>query len=213
MSNEKAPARRGLMLVLSSPSGAGKSTLSRRLLEADDRLSMSVSATTRPPRTGEEDGVHYFFKSRTAFEADIAADAFLEHAVVFDNLYGTPRAPVEAALAQGRDVLFDVDWQGARAIKASAGESVVSVFVLPPSLAELHRRLRQRAQDDEAVIARRMAKAVDEIAHWDEYEYVLVNDSIDDTYAALVAILQAERLKRTRQVWLGAFVDGLHAEG
>jgi guanylate kinase len=202
-------ARRGLMFVLSSPSGAGKSTLTRRLLARHVDAALSVSMTTRPPRPGEADGREYHFVTRDAFEAAIEAGDLLEWARVFDHLYGTPRRPVETALAAGRDVLFDVDWQGARALRAAAGADVVGVFILPPDMGELERRLKTRAQDDAAVIARRMAKSADEIGHWDEYDYVLVNVDLDATDARLEAILAAERMKRARQSWLGPFVTGL----
>lgn len=207
MSNERT--RRGVMFVLSSPSGAGKSTLTRLLLERISGVSLSISATTRPPRPGEVDGRDYLFVSKDAFEAQVRAGDFLEHAQVFENAYGTPRAPVEAALSGGQDVVFDVDWQGARALRESAGEDVASVFILPPSIPELRARLEKRAADPPEVIARRMAKAMDEIAHWDEYDYVLVNHDIEATYASLSSILLAERLKRTRQGGLAGFVGGL----
>jgi guanylate kinase len=201
MSNEGA--RRGLMLALSSPSGAGKSTLSKMLVERDAAITLSISATTRPPRPAERDRREYRFLSREEFEAMAGRGEFLEWALVFDNFYGTPRAPVEAALEAGRDVLFDVDWQGARALRAAAPQDAVCVFILPPSHAELERRLRARA------IARRMARSADEIAHWEEYDYVLVNRDVEATHAELAAILAAERLKRTRQGWLPGFVAAL----
>lgn len=209
MSSE--PKRRGLMLALSSPSGAGKSTLARMLLAHDPDLALSVSATTRAPRPGEQDGREYHFMERDAFEAAAGRGEFLEWAIVFDHFYGTPRKPVEAALAAGQDILFDVDWQGARALHAAAENDVVRVFVLPPSVAELERRLRARAQDAEEVIARRMARSADEISHWTEYEYVLLNEDIEETHRRLVRILEAERLKRHRQPWLSAHVDKLNA--
>jgi guanylate kinase len=210
MSNEvQGRARRGLMFVLSSPSGAGKSTLSRLLLERDTHVALSISMTTRAPRPGEQDGREYHFVTREAFESAIQRGELLEWASVFDNLYGTPRGPVEAALSAGRDVLFDVDWQGARQLRASAAQDVVGVFILPPDMAELERRLHTRAQDDEAVIARRMAKAADEITHWDEYDYVLVNRDLLETDARLEEILSVERMKRARQTWLGPFVRTL----
>jgi len=201
--------RRGLMLVLSSPSGAGKTTIARALLAGDYDLTLSVSATTRPRRPGERDGVDYLFVDRPAFERMIAEGAFLEHATVFGNLYGTPRAPVEARLAEGRDVLFDVDWQGAQQLAERARADLVSVFILPPSTVELERRLRRRAQDPEEVVARRMARAADEMSHWAEYDYVIVNDDLDRGVANLRAILRAERLRRTRRIGLGAFVKSL----
>jgi guanylate kinase len=217
MSSEANPgadgaARRGLMLVVSSPSGAGKSTLARLLVARDTGVALSISATTRPARPGEADGREYHFLDRGTFEAMAGRGEFLEWALVFDHFYGTPRAPVEAALAGGRDVLFDVDWQGARALRAAAPEDVVGVFVLPPSHEELERRLRARAQDDEAVIARRMARSADEISHWTEYDYVLVNRDVEETHGRLATILAAERMKRVRQVGLAELARGL-AEG
>lgn len=210
MSND-AFLTRGLMLVISSPSGAGKTTLTRMLLESDARLTLSVSATTRPPREGEVDGKDYVFLSEEAFAAREAQGAFLESADVFGNRYGTPRAPVDEALNDGRDVVFDVDWQGARALRASAPEDVVSVFILPPSLAALRHRLERRAKDSAEVIEARMAKAEAEISHWAEYDYVLINHDLDAAFAQLVSIVKAERLRRPRQTWLSSFVDGLYA--
>jgi guanylate kinase len=210
MSND-AYLTRGLMLVISSPSGAGKTTLTRMLLEGDARLTLSVSATTRPPREGEVDGKDYVFLSAEAFAAQEAAGSFLESADVFGNRYGTPRALVDEALADGRDTVFDVDWQGARALRASAPEDVVSVFILPPSLAALRHRLERRAKDSPQVIEARMAKAEAEISHWAEYDYVLINHDLDAAYAQLVLIVKAERLRRGRQTWLSSFVDGLYA--
>ena len=202
--------RTGLLIILSSPSGAGKSTLARRLMEWDPALRFSVSATTRAPRPGEIDGQHYHFITPRDFQALVSRGQMLEHAEVFGNFYGSPRAPVEAAMNEGRDTLFDVDWQGGQQIRASAlGGHVVSIFVLPPSLPELERRLRARGQDSEAVIAGRMAKSWAEISHWAEYDYVLVNDDLDRTEAHLRAILTAERLRRDRQGGLGAFVKRL----
>ena len=202
--------RTGLLIILSSPSGAGKSTLARRLMEWDPALRFSVSATTRAPRPGEIDGQHYHFITPRDFQALVSRGQMLEHAEVFGNFYGSPRAPVEAAMNEGRDTLFDVDWQGGQQIRASAlGGHVVSIFVLPPSLPELERRLRARGQDSEAVIAGRMAKSRAEISHWAEYDYVLVNDDLDRTEAHLRAILTAERLRRDRQGGLGAFVKRL----
>jgi guanylate kinase len=208
MSNE-AKTRKGLMFVLSSPSGAGKSTLARRLMAANPDMSLSVSATTRPPRPGELDGREYFFVDRPAFEQMLRRGELLEEAMVFDNYYGTPRAPVEAALAAGRDVLFDVDWQGAQKLRGAAQNDVVSVFILPPDMMELERRLHTRAQDSEDVIARRMAKSADEIRHWQEYDYVLINRDLDETSTALQNILSVERSKRMRQIWLEGFVSVL----
>ncbi len=205
--------RTGLMVILSSPSGAGKSTLARRLMDWDPSLSFSVSATTRAPRPGEVDGVHYHFTSREEFLSLVQNSQMLEHAEVFGNLYGSPRGPVEEAMLAGRDTLFDVDWQGGQQIRASAlGGHVVSIFVLPPSLPELERRLRTRGQDSDEVIAGRMDKSRGEISHWAEYDYVLVNDDLDRTEEHLRAILTAERLRRTRQAGLGAFVKDLMAE-
>lgn len=202
--------RSGLLIIISSPSGAGKSTLARRLMEWDPSLRFSVSATTRPPRPGEVDGQHYHFTDRAAFQAMVADGRMLEHAEVFGNLYGSPAAPVETAISEGRDTLFDVDWQGGQQIRAShLGQQVVSIFILPPSLAELERRLRARGQDSEQVIAGRMQKSRDEISHWAEYDYVLVNDDLDATEAALRAILTAERLRRDRRPALGGFVRKL----
>ncbi|HHW33072.1 MAG TPA: guanylate kinase [Paracoccus solventivorans] len=202
--------RSGLLIIISSPSGAGKSTLARRLMEWDPSLRFSVSATTRPPRPGEVDGQHYHFTDRAAFQAMVADGRMLEHAEVFGNLYGSPAAPVETAIAEGRDTLFDVDWQGGQQIRAShLGQQVVSIFILPPSLAELERRLRDRGQDSDEVIAGRMRKSRDEISHWAEYDYVLVNDDLDATEADLRAILTAERLRRDRRPALGGFVRKL----
>lgn len=201
--------RRGLMFVLSSPSGAGKSTLAKRLIAANPDLTLSVSATTRSPRPGELDGREYHFVDRAQFEAMLGAGDLLEHALVFDNYYGTPRAPVEAALASGGDVLFDVDWQGAQKLRGAAHDDVVSVFILPPDMDELERRLHTRAQDSDDVIARRMAKSADEIRHWSEYDYVLVNRELDETTAQLQAILDVERTRRHRLTWLSPLVDKL----
>ena len=202
--------RRGMLFILSSPSGAGKTTLSRQLMAADDNIAMSVSATTRAPRPNEVDGVDYHFVSRERFDAMVAQGEMLEHATVFDNSYGSPRAPVEKALAEGRDVLFDVDWQGAQQIKIAMKSDVVSVFILPPSLEALETRLKSRAQDDDATVARRMSKALDEISHWREYKYVLVNENLEKCGTQLAAVLSAERLKLTRRAaGLEAFVTGL----
>ena len=205
--------RRGLLLILASPSGAGKSTLSRRLLQWDGSIRFSVSATTRPPRPGEVDGREYLFRTRAEFLKMVAAGEMLEHAEVFGNLYGSPRGPVEAALAEGRDTLFDVDWQGGQQIRNSAlGADVVSVFILPPSIAALEARLNGRGQDSAEVIAGRIARARDEISHWGEFDYVLVNDDIDRTEAELRTIVAAERLRRMRQPALTEFVRGLDRE-
>jgi len=204
-------ARRGLMLVLSSPSGAGKTTLSRALLEGENNLALSVSMTTRPMRADEREGVDYLFVSATQFAAAVAAGQLLEHAVVFDHRYGTPGAPVMEALASGKDVLFDIDWQGTQQLKEKAREDLVSIFVLPPSHAELERRLKARAQDADDVVERRMAKADGEISHWAEYDYVIVNDRLETALANVIAVLRAERLKRRRQVGLSDFVRSLQA--
>ncbi len=205
--------RRGLLIILSSPSGAGKSTLAKRLMAWDPTLRFSVSATTRAPRPGEEDGREYYFRSRAAFEKMVAEGEMLEHAEVFGNFYGSPKAPVQAAMEAGRDTLFDIDWQGGQQIRNSVlGKDVVSIFVLPPSIAELERRLRSRAQDSDEVIAGRMAKSEAEISHWAEYDYVLVNDDLDRTEADLKTILTAERMRRDRQPDLSGFVRGLNRE-
>jgi len=201
--------RRGLLFVLSSPSGAGKSTLSKMLLAGDDGISLSVSATTRPPRPGEVDGKDYQFVSVERFEQMVSAGDFLEWAHVFGNRYGTPRAPVEALLAKGRDVLFDIDWQGAQQLHQAAGEDVARVFILPPSIEELERRLRARGTDSDAVIAARMDRARAEIGHWSEYDYVLINRDVEACAADIRGILHAERLKRARQVGLVEFTRGL----
>jgi guanylate kinase len=206
-------ARKGLLLILSSPSGAGKTTLTRMLMAWDPTIRFSISATTRAPRPGEQDGREYFFVSKADFQAQVAEGQMLEHAEVFGNFYGSPRAPVDQAMAEGRDTVFDIDWQGGQQIRSSAlGRDVVSVFVLPPSIAELDRRLRGRGQDSEAVIATRMAKSRDEISHWAEYDYVLVNSDLDTAFAQLVTILQAERQRRDRQPDLAEFVRGLNKE-
>jgi len=201
--------RRGLMLVLSSPSGAGKTTISRRLLDSDDNLSLSISATTRPPRPGETEGKDYFFVSQARFDEMVAQDELLEHALVFGHNYGTPRAPVESALESGRDVLFDIDWQGTQQVREAAREDLVSVFILPPSHAELERRLHSRAQDSSEVVQYRMAKAADEMSHWAEYDYIIINDSLEKSVEQVEAILTAERLKRERRIGLRAFVETL----
>ena len=204
--------RRGLLLILSSPSGAGKSTLARRLMDWDPTLRFSVSATTRAPRPGEEDGREYHFKSREAFEDMVKSGQMLEHAEVFGNLYGSPRAPVLAAMEAGTDTVFDIDWQGGQQVAQAMRDDVVSIFILPPSIAELDSRLRGRAQDSDEVIAGRMAKSRDEISHWAEYDYVLVNDDLEQTFDRLKAILTAERLRRERQPQLSAFVRTLNEE-
>jgi guanylate kinase len=201
--------RRGLMLVLSSPSGAGKTTISRLLLPADDKIDISVSATTRPKRPNEIDGVDYHFVDQEAFDAMVAGDEFLEHATVFGHSYGTPRRPVEEALAAGADVLFDIDWQGTQQLAEKAAKDLVRVFILPPSTEELERRLRRRAQDPEDVLESRMAKSADEMSHWAEYDYIVVNHDVAESLAQVQAILTAERLKRERQVGLHEFVEQL----
>jgi guanylate kinase len=201
--------RRGLMLVLSSPSGAGKTTLSRMLLAREPDLQMSVSVTTRPKRPGEVAGVDYHFVEPTEFNLQVNRQELLEWAKVFGHYYGTPRRPVEAALAAGRDVLFDIDWQGTQQLVERAAEDLVSIFILPPSTRELERRLRARAQDSGEEVARRMAKAADEMSHWAEYRYIIVNHDLEQSLAKVQAILQAERLKRERQIGLHDFVKGL----
>jgi guanylate kinase len=204
--------RRGLMLVLSSPSGAGKTTISRAILRADQDLAMSVSITTRSPRPGEEPGKDYYFVSEDAYHAMVTGGELLEHARVFDNYYGTPRDHVERELAAGRDVMFDIDWQGTQQLKASARGDLVSVFILPPSMKELERRLRGRAQDTEDVMRKRMARAADEMSHWPEYDYIVVNQNVDESIAQVKAILTAERLRRDRQVGLVGFVNEMRGE-
>lgn len=201
--------RRGLMLVLSSPSGAGKTTLSRWLLKSEPNLTMSVSATTRSPRPGEQHGREYYFVGVGEFQRMVKDHEFLEHAEVFGNFYGTPKQPVMEALTNGQDVLFDIDWQGAQQLRALAGEDMVSVFILPPSREELERRLRGRAEDTPEVIAKRMAKADNEISRWSEYDYVVINDDVQAAQAKIASILSAERLRRTRQPGLIGFVDRL----
>jgi guanylate kinase len=201
--------RRGLMLVISSPSGAGKTSLSRRLVADHADLELSVSCTTRAPRPGEQDGREYFFVQRPGFDAMVAEHAFLEWAEVHDHRYGTPRAPVLAALEKGRDVLFDIDWQGAAQVAEQAPDDVVRVFILPPTMADLRRRLLARAQDGAEVIERRLFRAPTEIARWGDYDYVLVNDDFDLAYADLAHIYHAERLRRRRNPWIGAFVGAL----
>lgn len=201
--------RRGLMLVLSSPSGAGKTTITRRLLEKDGNIDLSISVTTRAARPGETDGVHYHFIDVPTYQKMVADGQLLEHAHVFGNYYGTPKGPVDEALSQGRDVIFDVDWQGARQIREAAPNDLVSVFILPPGADELERRLRARGQDSDTEIAKRMAVAGQEIVHYPEYQYVLVNRDIDACLADVEAILQAERHKLDRQMGLRDFVSDL----
>lgn len=205
--------RRGLLLIISSPSGAGKSTLSKRLRVWDPTIRFSVSATTRSPRAGEMDGREYWFRSRAEFERMVATGEMLEHAEVFGNFYGTPKAPVEANMAAGCDTLFDIDWQGGQQIRnSSLGKDVVSIFILPPSIAELEQRLRSRGQDSNEVIAARMAKSQSEISHWAEYDYVLINDDLDRAEDQLRTILTAERMRRDRQPGLTGFVRALNKE-
>jgi guanylate kinase len=204
--------RRGLMFVLSSPSGAGKTTLSRMLVAETPALQMSVSATTRPMRPGEVDGRDYFFVDKPRFEQMVERNELLEWATVFDNRYGTPRAPVETALAAGQDVLFDIDWQGTQQLRDRSGNDVVSVFILPPSVQALEQRLHTRAQDSDEVIRGRMKKAGDEMSHFDAYDYIIVNDNIGIAFEAVKSILRAEQLKRERQVGLSGFVGSLRRQ-
>lgn len=201
--------RRGLMLVLSSPSGAGKSTIARRILDADDEITMSVSATTRPMRPGETPGTDYYFVDKTEFDLMVNRGEFLEYAKVFDNYYGTPKIPVMDALDSGLDVMFDIDWQGAQQLAEQAGDDLVLVFILPPTTIELEKRLNKRAQDPPEVVARRMAKAADEMSHYPEYDWIIINENIDQSVESVRSILHSERLRRHRQVGLGEFVKGL----
>ena len=204
--------RRGLMFVLSSPSGAGKTTLSRLLMERTPGLTMSVSVTTRPMRPGEAEGRDYLFVDKSKFEQMAKRNELLEWATVFDHRYGTPRAPVEAALSAGRDVLFDIDWQGTQQLREKARADVVSVFILPPSAADLEKRLHTRAQDSDAVIRGRMNRATHELSHWAEYDYIVINHDIDEAFAEVQSILKAERLKRERRTGLVGFVRGLQGQ-
>lgn len=204
--------RRGLMLVLSSPSGAGKTTLSRKLLQEDSDIDLSISVTTRKPRPGEIDGHDYHFVSAKNFSQMAKGGQLLEWAEVFGNCYGTPKAPVMNSLSAGRDILFDIDWQGTQQLNERAREDVASIFVLPPSVPELERRLRMRAQDEDKVIKKRMSMAANELSHWPEYDYVILNDALDRAFAQVRTILAAERLKRQRQPWLSDFVRGLIAQ-
>ncbi len=201
--------RRGLLIVLSSPSGAGKSTISQMVLDADPDATMSVSATTRPKRSGEADHVNYHFVDDAEFDRLIDAGEFVEWAPVFGHRYGTPKAPVKAALKDGRDILFDIDWQGTQQLQAAMGEDLVTIFILPPSMAELERRLKERGTDSQDVIADRMSRAASEISHWPEYEYVLVNHDMDECLTEVRSIVAAERLKRGRQIGLVPFVREL----
>jgi guanylate kinase len=209
MSSPRDIARRGIMLVVSSPSGAGKTTLTRNLLEQEENVSLSISVTTRPRRASEIDGVHYYFVSKRRFEAMRDSDELLEWAEVHGNYYGTPREPVEAALVSQRDILFDIDWQGTQQLYQRMRSDVVSVFVLPPSASELRARLERRAEDTDEIIARRLRNAAEEIPHWSEYDYVLVNRDLDKSFARLRAILTAERLKRVQMADLETFVGKL----
>ena len=208
-----AIGRRGLMLVLSSPSGAGKTSIARQLLAEDANLTLSVSATTRPPRPNEGDDRDYHFVDQARFDEMVASNAFLEYATVFGNYYGTPKADVMAVLEAGGDVLFDIDWQGTQQVANAAGDDLVSVFILPPSRAALQSRLESRAEDSDKVVADRMAKASDEISHYPEYGYIVVNDDLDRSVRSVRAILAAERLRRDRQTGLTEFVRTLQAEG
>ena len=210
--HKDAIARRGLMLVLSSPSGAGKTTLSRKLLEADPGIELSVSVTTRKQRPGEIDGRDYHFIDAQRFETMVKRGELLEWAQVFGHRYGTPRAPVEAALLSGHDILFDIDWQGTQQLREKADHDLVSVFVLPPSMPDLERRLRRRAQDSDEVIRARMATAAEEMSHWAEYDYVVINTDVDHAFAQVQSILAAERLKRERQIGLSEFIRRLQAQ-
>ncbi len=207
--NEIKAKRRGLMVVLSSPSGAGKTTLTRKLLKENPDMAMSVSATTRSPRPGETDGEDYYFISKNKFAQMIDDEAFLEHARVFDNFYGTPRAPVEQALGDSRDIVFDIDWQGAQQLTQAAADDLVKIFILPPNMRELEKRLKSRAQDSDETIAKRMSKSEAEISHWAEYDYVIVNEDIDIAMNELRTIVASERMRRRRQPWLSSFVKSI----
>jgi guanylate kinase len=206
-------ARRGILLVLSSPSGAGKTTITRALVQRDANLKISVSVTTRPKRAGEVDGQHYHFISRAAFDEMVAKGELLEHAVVFGNCYGTPRAPVEAVLGAGGDIVSDIDWQGTQQLKSTVRGDLVSVFILPPSMAALEQRLRTRAQDSEEVVQARMAKSTDEMSHWPEYDYIIVNRDLEESVRRVQAILAAERVRNDRQIGLADFVNRLRGGG
>jgi guanylate kinase len=206
-------ARRGILLVLSSPSGAGKTTITRALVQRDGNLKISVSVTTRPKRAGEVDGQHYHFISRAEFDEMVAKGELLEHAVVFGNCCGTPRAPVEAVLGAGGDIVSDIDWQGTQQLKSTVRGDLVSVFILPPSMAALEQRLRTRAQDSEAVVQARMAKSTDEMSHWPEYDYIVVNRDLEESVRRVQAILAAERVRNDRQIGLADFVNRLRGGG
>ena len=206
---DDALARRGLMFILSSPSGAGKTTISRMLLEADPAIKLSVSVTTRPPRPGEKDGVHYYFVDDAEFDRMVEEDDFYEWAHVFGYRYGTPKGAIRGALKEGQDFLFDIDWQGTQQLKQKDDQDVVTVFILPPSLAELRQRLESRAQDTPEVIDSRMERARGEISHWAEYDYVVINDDVQACFAKVREVLDAERMRRTRQTGLIPFVRGL----
>lgn len=204
---------RGLLIILSSPSGAGKSTLSKRLIAWDQSMSFSVSATTRSPRKGEVNGVDYYFKTKDDFADLVKNDQMLEYAEVFENSYGSPKGPVEEVIDAGRDVLFDIDWQGGQQVRASSlKDHVLSIFILPPSIIELERRLKNRAQDSDEVIAKRMEKSRDEISHWVEYDYVLINDDLDQTEERLKTIVTAERMRKSQQPWLMDHIRKLNSE-
>lgn len=207
--HSKNIGRRGLMFVLSSPSGAGKTTISRKLLQSDPNLTLSVSHTTRKRRPGESAALDYHFVDEADFNTSISNNEFLEWAKVFDHYYGTPKGPVEDVLAQGKDVLFDIDWQGTQQLGQQARGDLVTVFLLPPSMGELERRLTERAQDSHAVVQGRMARAADEMSHWAEYDYVIVNDGLEDATIRIRALLESERLKRSRQTGMGDFVKSL----
>lgn len=204
--------RRGLMFVISSPSGAGKTSLARKLIENDPDIAMSVSMTTRPPRPGEIDGQDYIFVSEDKFNEALEKGALLEWARVFDNLYGTPRREVEDRLKNGKDVIFDIDWQGTQQLHEKAGQDVVRVFILPPSVRALEQRLKKRGQDDDEVVRRRMSDAANQISHWAEYDYVIINENLDKSLNELATVLHAERLKRERRIGLSSFVQGMIPE-
>jgi len=211
--NDLKQNRRGLMIVLSSPSGAGKTTLTRKLLAENTDMTMSVSATTRPARPGEKEGVDYYFLLKNQFSNMVSDQEFLEHAKVFDNYYGTPRGPVENALSEGQDVIFDIDWQGAQQLAEAAADDLVKIFILPPNMVELEKRLKTRAQDSDTVIAKRMSKSEAEISHWAEYDYVIVNEDVETALEELRSIIAAERMRRKRQLWLSGFVKSLVSGG